>query len=263
VHSNDPIRSRLNRFYVGLTLVFLTFAVVELYLLWQVMADQSALGIDPVFYRGVAVRWLDTGVYYVEQQLAGPYEVVTQVHNLYPPHALALFLPFVVLPVALWWILPIGFVAWTVWRLRPDPWAWPILALILALPKTSTVLLYGNSDLWVIAIVAAAVRWGWPAVLITVKPSLAFLAILGIGRRSWWIAGVMVALVTLPLLPLWFEWPLVVANSSVTPEYSLANLPHVALPVVAWLGSRRGHGLRMPGSIAVRLPGARAMAPGI
>ena len=37
---------------------------------------------------------MTTGVYYTDQQLAGPYVVQTQVHNLYPPHALYLFIPF-------------------------------------------------------------------------------------------------------------------------------------------------------------------------
>ena len=75
-------------------------------------------------------------------------------------------------------------------------WAWPLLALVLALPKTWVVLFYGNTDMWLTAFVAGAVLWAWPAVLITIKPSLVFLAAIGITRRSWWVAAVVFALST-------------------------------------------------------------------
>ena len=249
---------RLRLLYLGLTAVFLGIAIGVFVMLFDFVDAQNALGVDAVFYRGLAQRWLDTGVWYTERQLAGPYAVATLVDNLYPPHAMLLFLPFVVLPLALWWVIPISLTAWVVWRLRPAPWALAVIALVLALPKSSVVVLYGNTDLWITATVAAAVIWGWPAVLLSIKPSLALVGLLGIGRRSWWFAALVLALLSLPFAPLWIDWIAVIRNSTVTIEYSLANLPLILLPLVAWLGSNRRQGLAMPEALARRLSSASA-----
>jgi len=251
----------LRLIYVGLTVVFLGIGAAEAALLYQIIDAQDAIGADPVFFRSIAQRWLDTGEFYTERQLSGPYTTVTLVDNLYPPSALYLFVPFTVLPPALWWALPIAFVIWTVWRLRPRSWAWPLLALVLALPKTWVVLFYGNTDMWLTAFVAGAVLWAWPAVLITIKPSLVFLVAIGITRRSWWGAAVIFALLNVPLIPLWLEWISVIRNSTATFEYSLANLPLITLPVVAWLASSRRLGLQLPSRIAARLPQATVAPP--
>ena len=53
-------------------------------------------------------------------QLAGPYEVRAG-DVLYPPVALLLFVPFVVLPAVLWWVIPLSLTGWSMWRLRPSP----------------------------------------------------------------------------------------------------------------------------------------------
>jgi len=248
----------LRLMYVGLTVVLLGIGAAEAVLLYQIIDAQDAIGADPVFFRSIAQRWLDTGEFYMERQLSGRYTTVTLVDNLYPPSALYLFVPFTVLPPLLWWAVPIGFVVWAIWRLRPRMWAWPLLALVLALPKTWVVLFYGNTDMWLTAFVAGAVLWAWPAVLITIKPSLVFLAAIGITRRSWWVAAGVFALLNLPLIPLWFQWISVIRNSTATFEYSLANIPLITLPVVAWLASRRGLGLRLSPRIAAWLPQARA-----
>jgi hypothetical protein len=231
---------------VAVTLVLLGVATYEFVMLWGIIDDQDGIGVDLVFYRDVAQRWLDTGVYYTERQLSGPYVTTTLVDNLYPPHALYLFLPWVVLPAVLWWAVPAIVIGSTIWWLRPRLWVWPILALIVALPKTPVAILYGNSDLWVATFVALAVRWWWPAVFITFKPSIAFLAALGMTRRSWWVAAVLLGVATLPQLPLWLEWPTAISNSTVTAQYSLAAIPFMILPLVAWLGSSRRAPLRMP-----------------
>jgi hypothetical protein len=244
--------SRLRLLYRGLTIAFVGIAIAEFLMLYEVIAAQRALGADLVFYRGVAERWLDSGVLYTQDQLSGPYAVTTLVDNLYPPHALGLFVPFVVLPAALWFVVPVGVVAAVVWRLEPAPWAVAVIALILALPKTSVVLLYGNTDLWLTAFVAGAVVFGWPALLVSIKPSLLPFALLGLRRRSWWLGAIALVIVSVPVLPLWLQWSVVIRNSSVTAGYSVANLPMLFLPVVAWLGSRRRRGLGMPTWIARR-----------
>ncbi len=97
--------------------------------------------------------------------------------------------------------------------------------------------------MWLTAFVAGAVLWAWPAILITIKPSLVFLAAIGITRRSWWVAAAVFAPLNVPLIPLWLQWISVIRNSTVTAEYSLANLPLITLPVVAWLASSRAAGI--------------------
>jgi hypothetical protein len=230
---------RLRPVWVGLTIVLLALAVVETALLIQVIGDQDAIGVDLEYYRFVAQRWIDTGVYYTERQLSGPYEVQTLVDNLYPPHALYLFIPFLVLPAVLWWVLPLGFIAYVVAWCRPAAWAWPILAAIVLFPKTPNQIIYGNTDMWIAAFIAGGVLVGWPAVFITIKPSLGFFAFLGIRSRSWWVAAAILAVLSLPFIALWLDYPTVMMNSSAKFWYSFGNLPFFVLPIVAWLVSTR------------------------
>ena len=247
---------RLRPVWVALTIVFLALAAVETIALIRIIDGQQAVGVDLEYYRFVAQRWLDTGVFYTDRQLAGPYQVQTQVDNLYPPHALYLFLPFLVLPGALWWALPLGFIAYVVWWCRPAVWAWPILAAIVLFPKTPNQIIYGNTDMWITAFIAGGVRWGWPAVLVTIKPSLVFFAALGIRARSWWVAAVGLAVVSLPFLLLWLDYPRVMLNSSANAGYSFSNLPFFVLPIVAWMVSTRRAGVGI-GPWILRLAGVR------
>ena len=90
---------------VGLTIVLLGIAAAMAASMWVIIRDQNAIGADPVFFRDIAQRWLDTGEFYTQRQLSGPYTTVTLQDNLYPPSALYLFVPFTVLPHVLWWIL--------------------------------------------------------------------------------------------------------------------------------------------------------------
>jgi hypothetical protein len=213
--------------------------LAELVVLYGIIDAQHAIGDDLDFFRSVAQRWLDTGVYYTDHQLAGPYVVQTQVDNLYPPPALLLFVPFTFLPAILWWVIPVGLIGYAVWWTRPYVWAWPVLALTVLYPKTPAVLLYGNSDLWGVAFCAAGVRWGWPAALVAFKPSVGFLALPGILSRGWWIATAALVLVTLPLLSLWLDYPRVVLNSDSDVGRSLSDAPFFLLPFLAWFTSTR------------------------
>ena len=235
----DGARRFVRPVLVGLTVVLLALAALEAVALFQVIDAQHAIGADLRYYQMVAQRWLDTGVYYTPRQLTGPYDVQTLVDNLYPPHALYLFLPFLVLPDILWWILPLGVIAYVVSWCRPAMWVWPVLALILVFPKTPNQILYGNTDIWVTAAIAGGVRWAWPSVLVTFKPSLAFFALIGIRARSWWIAAGLLILLSLPLLPLWLDYPTVMTNSTAKFWYSFGNLPFFVLPIVAFLASTR------------------------
>lgn len=227
---------------IVLSVAIAAFIAWETTSLYRIIDDQGAIGTDLRYYQFVAERWMTTGVYYTTEQLSGPYVVQTQVHNLYPPHALYLFVPFLYLPAILWWILPLGLFAYVIWWCRPAIWAWPVLLLILALPKGPAQILFGNTDMWVAAFVAGAVRWSWPGVLVLIKPSLAIFATIGVLARSWWIAAVALAILSLPLWMYWLQYPVITANSSAQASYSFGNYPFFFVPILAWMAStRRGN----------------------
>ena len=231
----------LRPIWIGVAAMILIGVALEVIFLYRVVADERAVAVDYDYYLDVARRWLDTGIYYTERQLSGPYQQTTLVDNLYPPHALYLFLPFLVLPGLLWWILPLGLISYVVWWCRPEPWGWAALATLLLFPKSPNLIIYGNTDMWIGAAVAAGVRWGWPAVMVSIKPSLGFFGALGIRTRAWWVAGLALALASLPLAALWLQYPTALGNSSARFWYSFADLPFLLIPVAAWLfSSRRG-----------------------
>jgi hypothetical protein len=255
--------THLRPLLVGLTIVILVLAGLETIALFRVISGQGAIGTDLDYYQFVAQRWLDTGVYYTDHQLSGPYIVQTQVDNLYPPHALYLFVPFLVLPDLLWWIVPLLVIAYVTWWCRPAPWAWPVLALILLFPKTPAQILFGNTDMWIAASISAGVRWGWPSVLVTIKPSLGFFAFIGIRSRRWWIAAGMLAVLSLPFIAIWIDYLTATMNSSAKFWYSFGNLPFFVLPIVAWLGSSRRGEMRIGRWFVGLLEGGESTARGV
>jgi hypothetical protein len=161
------------------------------------------------------------------------------VDNLYPPHALFLFLPFTVLPAILWWAIPVGVTGYVLARLRPAMWSWPIIALLVVWPKTLVGLIWGNTDMWVAAAIAAGIRWGWPAVLVTIKPVFAPFAIVGIRGRSWWLTALVLGAISLLMLPLWLDYVSAIRNMWLPAEYSLRSVPTILIPIVAWLARAR------------------------
>jgi hypothetical protein len=194
--------------------------------------------MDFWFYRDIAIRWLADGSYYLPHQLAGePYALVPMVDVLYPPTALVLFVPFVWLPAVLWWAIPLGVLGYVVWTYRPSPWGWVAIAACVAWPRTFGAVLFGNTDMWVAAGVAAGLRWGWPAALIVVKPTFLPLALVGVRHRSTWVVGAALALVSLPLVP---DYITAMTNLRVDGiAYAAVSLPFAVLPLVAW-ASREG-----------------------
>jgi hypothetical protein len=229
----------LRPIWIGITALLVIAIGAETAVLYRIIDDQQAIGADLGFFQSVARRWLDTGIYYTEHQLSGPYVVATNVDNLYPPHALFLFAPFVFLPSLLWWAIPLAVIGYVVWWCRPAVWALPILALLVLYPKTPAVFLYGNSDIWAVAFAAGGVRWAWPAALVSFKPSVGFLGIIKIGTRRWWIAAGVLALLNIPFFGLWLNYPTVLLNSDTDIGRALSDVPFFLLPVVAWLVSTR------------------------
>lgn len=200
---------------------------------------EQPLGVDFTLYRDVAARWLAGGPFYEPHQLAGPYEV-TPGDVLYPPVGLWLFVPFTVLPIVLWWAIPAVVTASAIWRVRPRPAVWPLMALCLAWPTTPLKIWTGNPVIWCIAAMAVAIVYRWGAPFALLKPSLFPFALFGIRDRAWWVGlGVFVAL-CLPFGALWIDWFASVLNSRGSgPLYSVLEAPMLALPLVAWLGRTR------------------------
>ena len=224
---------------LAITVVIAAFAVVEAILMYEQIRTNTGgwyIGMDYDFYRGVGARWLADGTYYLPHQLAGPYDVALMVDNLYPPTALALFVPLVFLPAVVWWIVPAAIVGYALWRWRPALWAWPVMLLLLMWPRAMGSLFHGNTDMWAAAGVAGALLWGWPAAIIALKPTLLPLALIGIRRRAWWVAVAIGLATVAATLPLWLDYVTAMRNLRIGWEYSLGSIPIVVLPLVAWLG---------------------------
>ena len=158
---------------------------------------------------------------------------------LYPPHALFLFVPLVFLPALVWWIVPLAVLGVTVWRWRPTPWTWPVMILLLMWPRANSAFLFGNTDMWMAAGIAAGLTWGWPALALTLGPTRSGLAFIGVRTRAWWGALVVLAVVSVAMIPLWVDYFTVIRTVQVGFDYSLGSLPLLLVPIVAWLGRRR------------------------
>ena len=156
---------------------------------------------------------------------------------LYPPPFLLLIVPFTVLPAVLWYVVPLAIVAGAIAWHRPRPSAWPFLAMGLAWPSTMQAIAHGNPVLWAWAAVAAGTLWGWPAVAVLLKPSLFPFALIGVHRRSWWIALAGAAAISALFAPMWADWARAMIDSRGTGIlYSAKEIPMMLLPLVAWLG---------------------------
>ena len=155
---------------------------------------------------------------------------------------LGLLVPFVFLPAILWWVVPLTILGGTMILWRPSAWAWPLIMVAVAWPRTIGALVTGNTDLWVAAAVALGLTSGWPAALILLKPS-AFPLML-VGLRAWRPFALAVCFIVVAgviVLPLWGQYLVAVRNVADGPSvlYSLPSLPLLLLPVVAWIARTR------------------------
>ena len=233
---------------VALTIALTVAGIVELR---AALSDigVSIIGLDIGHYLDGTRRWLDTGTPYLPDEVRGPFQFAPLTF-LHPPVALYLFLPFLFLPLVLWWAIPLGIVAWSIVSWRPAVWSWPILVGALVFSRFHIPLIVGNTDLWVWAGVAAGLRFGWPALVVVVKPSLGPLILAGARHRSWWIGAAVLAVACIPFGALWFDWLAVVRNSPAGLTYSVANLPWLAVPIVAWLARSKPDSSRLTGAIS-------------
>jgi hypothetical protein len=187
-----------------MTGVILVVAGLELVETTARAIRQGTLAVDIGYWDPLyAQRWLDTGVMYLPHQLAGPYHVTGQ-DFLFPPIAMYVFIPFLFLPIVIWWIVPAVALVACFRRFRPALWTFPMYA--------------------------------WPFVLIVIKPSFLPLALLGARRRSWWIAAAIVGVAAIPFGSLWLDYVTAIRNSGLPLYYSLLQLPIVLAPLVMWIG---------------------------
>ncbi len=232
-------RYRASRWLGPLAVGFLGAALIIF--LWALLGPygRTNLDWDRAHYVAATVRWLDTGTPYLANDVAAPFDYQPDTF-LHPPIALLLFVPFIWLPSIVWYAIPIAIVITLVFAWRPERWTWPILAACIAWPRTSGMLIVGNTDLWVAAFVALGLRSGWGWALIALKPSFAPLALLGARRRVFWIAVAVVGAISIPFGRMWLDWFSVVVHAPGGVLYSILGLPLVLLPAVAYAGRTRG-----------------------
>jgi hypothetical protein len=211
----------------------LLWAFSSLYSAYLGASQRGEIGYDYANVMQGTQHWVDTGQLYWARQLEGPYDNSGLV-MLYPPIALYLFVPFLVIPSALWWGIPLGILLWHLIRSRPGWWSWPILAACAGTIPASSVIVYGNTDMWTAAVVALACRWPGLGAALAFKPTLLPLGILWLRRRAFWAGVVVVLLLCLPLGGLWIDWFRAVRNFPVNPLYSWPVIFIVAIPLVAW-----------------------------
>jgi hypothetical protein len=242
---------------IGFLLVFIAF---ELWTAFTIRHWADALDQDRQIYADAARRWLAGGSFYLPRQLGGPYEV--QVGDvLYPPTAVYFFAVLSFVPI-LWYVIPIGLLLAILRDWHPSLWAWPLMVAAVAYPESLALLRSGNPSLWLVAAVAAGLRWRWPAAFVLLKPSVFPFALVGIRSRGWWLTVALLAVLTLPLLPMIPDWLHAVSDSRGYGGlgYSVHDVPLLTLPLWAWLARRRrycvveaetaGGGAGQPSSIA-------------
>ena len=214
-------------------------------------------------YLDATRSWLDGDGFYLPRQFHRPYQ--TELGDvLYPPTAVYVFAPLLVLPAQLWWVVSVGLRAYLVWSWRPRLWAGALILACLAVPNTPIVYFRGAPVIVITAVIAAALRWKWPGALILLKPSILPFALIGIRTRGWWLMAGLLVILTLPLLPLVPVWVQAVADSRENGGwlYSLKDLPLMLIPVFAYLGRTRDPESSLLGDLRRRLARFRAKPDG-
>ena len=234
--TQEETAARRRRLWLFAALCLAVLVVAEAVWIYATIVQFWGPAQDYWYYRNLGIVFLETGQFYLPHQLAGEYWIQVMVDVLYPPNALLLFVPFAFLPAPLWWVIPIGLTLHVIRGLNPKPWAYVLMLLLLMWPRAVGAFLFGNTDMWAMAGVAAGVRWGWPAVLLLLKPTFAPFALIGIRQKRWWVALLALCAFSLLQLPLWFDYLTAMRNTTLDPWYSLGSFPLLLIPLVAWMG---------------------------
>ena len=231
-------QARLARFAAAvISAAILVFGLVEIGIGLPLQLEHAdvVFGHDIKFYLERTNSWLSGTGFYLPWQLTGKPYVVEDGGAVYPPTAILLFLPFTVgVPLILWWIIPLALIVVVLVRRGVAWWAWPILALVVAYPRTATVVFLGNPSMWVIAGALAGLEWGWPAAVALIKPVFAPLAFIGVRTRSWWVSIALLAAVSIPFGTMWLDYLTVLQNARTSRgmDYVLGEWP-IALALLA------------------------------
>jgi hypothetical protein len=211
---------------------------------WDLATVLRQWGEDYRFFMAIADRWRTGASVYLPHQLAGPYSELSGRDMIYPPVALLLFVPLSYVPAPLWWTIPLGTIAAIPVWFRPEAWTWPLLALALWYPRDESMIIWGNTGMWIAALVALGLVWGWPAALVLLKPSLAPFMLAGSRNpRALALGVVVLAAVSLMMVPLWIDYGTAGRNAGASwPSvlYSLPDIPLLLMPVLAWAARARG-----------------------
>jgi hypothetical protein len=205
-------------------------------------------GADSTIYLDAARRFIAGGSFYANWQFQPATDPALN-GQYYPPIALLVFVPMSLLPAPAWWAVPVATIAYVAWRqCRTD---WQRVALLAAVTLSITPFVAGNGTLWVAAAMVAGNRWGWPAAFIILKPTLAPWALVGFRSREWWIVMVALLLLSLLMLPMWFEWLRVLSAWPAASSY-LPSVLSLELALL-WLATRRPRRPGVEGVDAARL----------
>ena len=245
-----PLRSSelLRTILLATTVGLLTISVAGwlLVIVGQAGWLGRSFAIDYGIYMQGLDRWQADGEWYRARQLAGPYPIELG-DILYPPVLIYLLVPFRYLGPVLWTIIPAAILIAAVWRLRPAPWALLLIAACIAWPYTPAKFIFGNPVIWGAAALGVATIVRWPAAFLLIKPTVAVFALFGIRDRRWWLLVAVLALASLPFLADTLRYPEVLLNAQTNPIdgrggpfYSITEFPLLCIPLIAWLGARRG-----------------------
>jgi hypothetical protein len=234
-----------NRVARGATLTVMSVAILAIIAQLLIGFPYTNLGgtdwgADLRGYVEASRSWLAGDGFYLPRQLHGPYAIELG-DVLYPPTVLYMFIPFLVLPYQLWWVLAVGLLCYVVWSWRPALWAVAAILVCLAFPNQPILYFRGAPVILFAALVAAALRWKWPGALILMKPSILPFALIGIRTRGWWITAAILLVLSLPLIPLIPDWLRAVVDAR-GPDgwlYSVKDLPLLMVPVIAYHGRTR------------------------
>ncbi len=214
---------------------------------------QGLIGFDFQIYLDAAARWLAGGSFYLPHQLAGPYQI-TNGDVLYPPFGVYLFVPFLFVPGPLWWLIPAALTGAAGWRLRPSRLGLALAIMCVLPPITVQEVLKGNPVIWVVALESLALVGLPSGPLVLLKTSLFPFALIGVRRRAWWVALVVLLLATLPLGGLTGDWLAAVLNSNGGLLYSAKDVPLLLAPLALWVGSRTRAGSLLAPGLSPRPP---------
>jgi hypothetical protein len=141
---------------VGLAGGLLLFSALFGIQLLAVQGEHDLIGTDFRLYMSFGAQAISTGDPYTPNpsapELSGQYR--------YPPPALYLFVAFQFLPAPLWWIVPIAITGWIIAWWRPAIWSWPLFPAAFLLGYQFFITAgSGNTDIWVLMVIALATRW--------------------------------------------------------------------------------------------------------